>query len=39
MKLYLSEGTTAYRKRTLVFAYFSSDLYAWHIPGRGEFGK
>jgi hypothetical protein len=41
MKLYLSEGTTAYRKRTLIFAKFSADLYCMilYIPGQGEFGK
>ncbi len=35
MKLYLSEGITAYRKRTLIL---SADLYGRYIPGLGKFG-
>jgi hypothetical protein len=34
MKLYLSEGTTAYRKRTLVLAKLSADLYGIFPAGE-----
>ncbi len=34
MKLYLSEGTTAYKKRTLIFAKFSADLYGIFPAGE-----
>jgi hypothetical protein len=34
MKLYLSEGTTAYRKRRLIFAKFLADLYGIFPAGE-----